>query len=264
MFDGTVDVAWTRLAVPGTDKATTALRLGAATQNPLSGTDDRMSWGYIYVMAETDATGAAAATVLEYGNVTRPAFAATGSLPSTDNGGSPAPLVTYSSIGPGSGPQVGVDRSGDDLPGYPVTLAQADYNLCWALCNQTAACQAWAYGECGVGARARASHVRRPLLPRALARVTGGAEALQCVDGGGPAALCGGLVLPRVVAGRRLAVDECERGGAEAGRPQRPHFPRGRYLRDAADVVAAHALQRRPSPQRRLQRIGGGDDEAEA
>lgn len=47
---------------------------------------------------------------------------------------------------PATGPQVGLDRPGNDLPGSPFTLPQADYNLCWAACNQTAACKAWAYG----------------------------------------------------------------------------------------------------------------------
>jgi len=46
---------------------------------------------------------------------------------------------------PPTGPQKGIDRSGADLPGYPIQLPSADPNLCWALCNKTAACQAWAY-----------------------------------------------------------------------------------------------------------------------
>ena len=45
-----------------------------------------------------------------------------------------------------TGAQVGVDRPGDDLPGYPIQLKSADYNLCWGLCNQTSNCEAWAYG----------------------------------------------------------------------------------------------------------------------
>jgi len=44
-----------------------------------------------------------------------------------------------------TGPQVGIDRPGDDLPNMPVTLASADPNLCWQMCNNTAGCQAWAY-----------------------------------------------------------------------------------------------------------------------
>lgn len=52
---------------------------------------------------------------------------------------------------PPSGARVGWDNSGGDLPGMPVTLASADYNLCWALCNKTADCVAWSYGvpSCG-------------------------------------------------------------------------------------------------------------------
>ena len=43
-------------------------------------------------------------------------------------------------------PQIGIDRPGEDLPNYPITLNASNYNLCWALCNQTSDCQAWAYG----------------------------------------------------------------------------------------------------------------------
>eukprot|EP01105_Mastigella_eilhardi_P009344 TRINITY_DN2211_c1_g1_i10.p1 TRINITY_DN2211_c1_g1~~TRINITY_DN2211_c1_g1_i10.p1 ORF type:complete len:418 (-),score=82.25 TRINITY_DN2211_c1_g1_i10:152-1405(-) len=49
---------------------------------------------------------------------------------------------------PGSddtGAQVGIDRAGQDMDGQPVTLAQDDYNLCWALCNKTDGCESWAY-----------------------------------------------------------------------------------------------------------------------
>lgn len=61
-------------------------------------------------------------------------------------------LGTYERPGtPPTGPQTGIDRGGMDLPGYPVALPQADPNLCWDMCNQTAECQAWAYGmpDCG-------------------------------------------------------------------------------------------------------------------
>lgn len=47
---------------------------------------------------------------------------------------------------PDTGAQIGIDRPGQDMSGYPITLDEADYNLCWALCNETAECQAWAYG----------------------------------------------------------------------------------------------------------------------
>lgn len=52
---------------------------------------------------------------------------------------------------PMTGPQAGVDRPGDDLPGSPFNLPSADPNLCWAACNTTAGCAAWAYGvpNCG-------------------------------------------------------------------------------------------------------------------
>ena len=54
---------------------------------------------------------------------------------------------------PSTGLQVGVDRPGKDLPGSPFTLPTADPNLCWAQCNTTAGCAAWAYGvpSCGGG-----------------------------------------------------------------------------------------------------------------
>ena len=43
-----------------------------------------------------------------------------------------------------------MDNSGGDMPGMPVNVG-SDYNLCWALCNKTAGCAAWAYGvpSCG-------------------------------------------------------------------------------------------------------------------
>lgn len=52
---------------------------------------------------------------------------------------------------PPTGPQPGVDRPGNDLPGSPFTLAAADPNLCWGFCNASSACQAWAYDvpNCG-------------------------------------------------------------------------------------------------------------------
>ena len=52
---------------------------------------------------------------------------------------------------PPTGPQAGIDRGGSDLPGSPFNLPSADPNLCWAACNKTADCTAWAYGvpSCG-------------------------------------------------------------------------------------------------------------------
>jgi hypothetical protein len=61
-------------------------------------------------------------------------------------------LLPYTTPGtPATGPQVGIDRPGDDLPGSPFNLPSADPNLCWAACNTTAGCAAWAYGvpNCG-------------------------------------------------------------------------------------------------------------------
>ena len=52
---------------------------------------------------------------------------------------------------PASGPRVGWDNHGGDLPGQPTELPAADYTLCWALCNQTAGCVAWSYGSNATG-----------------------------------------------------------------------------------------------------------------
>jgi hypothetical protein len=51
---------------------------------------------------------------------------------------------------PPTGPRIGMDNSGGDMPGMPVNVG-SDYNLCWALCNTTAGCAAWSYGvpNCG-------------------------------------------------------------------------------------------------------------------
>lgn len=100
-----------------------------------------MSWGLAYLLTDTGA----AATVLAPANATRGGFMATGALPSSDAGGSPAPLIPSAPTGPASGPQVGVDRPGSDMPGYPVS-GQATASACWGLCNATAGCLSWAFG----------------------------------------------------------------------------------------------------------------------
>ena len=38
-----------------------------------------------------------------------------------------------------------------DMPNMPVVLPKSDYNLCWAMCNQTAGCNGWSYGVDGAG-----------------------------------------------------------------------------------------------------------------
>lgn len=48
---------------------------------------------------------------------------------------------------PQSGPRVGWDNPGNDLPGMPFNLSKPDPNLCWAACNASAACGAWSYGQ---------------------------------------------------------------------------------------------------------------------
>ena len=52
---------------------------------------------------------------------------------------------------PPTGPRVGWDNSGGDMPGQPTVLPAANYNLCWAKCNETAGCAAWSYGVQGAG-----------------------------------------------------------------------------------------------------------------
>jgi len=47
---------------------------------------------------------------------------------------------------PPTGPQIGIDRPYGDLPGSPFNLDKPDYNLCYAACNTTKGCVAWAYG----------------------------------------------------------------------------------------------------------------------
>jgi len=50
---------------------------------------------------------------------------------------------------PPTGPRVGMDNSGGDMPGMPVNVNS--YSDCWGLCNTTAGCAAWSFGvpNCG-------------------------------------------------------------------------------------------------------------------
>ena len=50
---------------------------------------------------------------------------------------------------PMSGPRAGVDIHGGDLPNMPIELPTADPKLCWAKCNATKECAAWAYAVPG-------------------------------------------------------------------------------------------------------------------
>jgi hypothetical protein len=153
--DPTVDMSWERMTVtgPGLSSEVTALRIGATTQSPLQDTNDRPSWGYAYLLAETgsEAGASAASMVLQGADATRTAFLSTGAIPTADNTTQPAPLIPNYEPAPASGPQPGVDRPGLDLPGYPVSIASGGYSACEALCNQTSACVAWAFGipSCG-------------------------------------------------------------------------------------------------------------------
>ena len=136
------DVAWQRAAVTGVGAGSlTALRMGAASQAPLADANDALNWGIAYLLADLSAPGASGA--IAYSNATRGTFLASGALP-PDAPASPTPL-SPGGAQPATGPQVGVDRPGLDMPGSPFTLPSPDYNLCWAQCNKTAGCKAWAY-----------------------------------------------------------------------------------------------------------------------
>ena len=56
---------------------------------------------------------------------------------------------------PASGPRIGWDNSGGDMPGQPTVLPAADYSLCWARCNSTPGCAAWSYGSNASGCEAQ-------------------------------------------------------------------------------------------------------------
>lgn len=146
--DPTALVAWSRLPITGVgiDAPVTALRLGADSQCALCDSGpDRPDWGIIYVAAGTDPSNGNAQMALEYSNTTRSMFFASGTIPSADNPNSPSPLVPAGPPLPATGPQVGIDRGGGDMPGSPFTLPSADYNLCWDACNKSSTCKAWAY-----------------------------------------------------------------------------------------------------------------------
>jgi hypothetical protein len=157
VHDSTALVSWARTPVtgPGIARPVTAVSIGATNQQPLVDTNDRMGWGVMYLMADSgDAPGGGATLALEYSNTTRALFAASGALPAADNANQPAPLLPSSGMSPPTGPQAGKDRGGGDMPGSPFTLASADPNLCWAACNTTAGCVAWAYAVPGCDAYA--------------------------------------------------------------------------------------------------------------
>ena len=132
-------IAFSRVPLPSVGAE--ALSLGSVTQATLSSTNDKPTWGVAYLSYDTSVAGSAAALELSY--TTRNAFAASGTLPSSDNPTNPQPQS--GSKGPATGPQPGIDRGGNDMPGSPFNLPSADPNLCWGHCNSTAGCLAWAY-----------------------------------------------------------------------------------------------------------------------
>ena len=66
---------------------------------------------------------------------------------------------------PMSGPRAGVDIHGGDLPNMPIELATADPMECWAKCNATKECAAWAYAVPGCD-----RWTRPPFQPRRCAK----------------------------------------------------------------------------------------------
>lgn len=138
---------WERTPVtgPGTPNHLTAISAGAAVQAPLASTSDRMSWGIAYLLADVSTTSGVS-LASGYAENTRSTFINTGAVPTADEGGSPQPLCKATGeVTPPTGPQIGVDRGGSDMPGSPFTLPKDDYNLCYAACNATTNCVAWAY-----------------------------------------------------------------------------------------------------------------------
>jgi hypothetical protein len=137
MTDGSALVSFSRVPLAGAE----ALAVGATDQQPLSSTSDRATWGVAYLIRDTSVPNAA---VIRNLAETRPAFFTTGKLPA--GGDDPVnPQQLSNGTAPATGPQQGVDRGGDDMPGSPFVIASADPNLCWAACNSTAGCKAWAY-----------------------------------------------------------------------------------------------------------------------
>ena len=144
-------IDWSRVSVAG--GAATGLRIGSVGQPLLADTNDRPSWGFAYLVAANTVNGGAdggAATVLEYSNVTRAGFFSGAPFPAHDNTAHPAPLLPISGYSPPTGPQVNVDRPGNDLPGSPFSVpGGASPDACYAKCNTTAGCQSWAFAAPG-------------------------------------------------------------------------------------------------------------------
>jgi hypothetical protein len=113
-----------------------ALKVGASKQTPLSSTADRPSWGLMYMLVDSSTASAS----LDYATVTRQAFMIGKPLPS-DNPNTPGPSTISSGQ---TGPQVGIDRPGNDMTDFD--LPSNDPDLCWAQCNATKGCTTWAFG----------------------------------------------------------------------------------------------------------------------
>jgi len=136
--DESTSVSFSRVSVAG---GAEALSLGNAAQAPLSSTNDRANWGVMYVLRDT---GVPSGGALALSNATRSMFVASGGLP-PDSPVSPVPFA--GGAGAATGVQKGKDRSGSDMPGSPFDVPSADPNLCWAACNTTAGCKAWAFAD---------------------------------------------------------------------------------------------------------------------
>jgi hypothetical protein len=130
-------IASARVPLPGAGAE--ALSLGSVYQTPLSSTNDKATWGVAYLARDTTLPSAG---VLTDSYTSRQAFFTSGALPPAD---APTPAPQSGAKGKATGPQPGIDRSGSDMPGSPFPLPRPDPSLCWARCNATAGCLAWAY-----------------------------------------------------------------------------------------------------------------------
>lgn len=140
--DSSANMTFSRVPLPLSQGE--ALRLGGSVQAPLRDTNDRASWGFIYLSRSTEAPSAG---VMDLTPVTRAAFVSGGVIPTTDNPINPQPVS--GNPGKATGPQPGKDRSGNDMPGSPFQLPAPNPDLCWGHCNATAGCKAWAYAVPG-------------------------------------------------------------------------------------------------------------------
>lgn len=120
---------------------------------------------------------------------------------------------------PGTGMQVGVDRPGSDMPGFPIV--QEDPSACWKLCNTTVGCIAWAYGV--------ASKDCDPQPRCWLKSSAGGTMANKCRISGVQPVLAGPVIRP-VLNGGFLFM---------AGWLDQSYWPDGQYTAPTDEALAS-------------------------